>query len=252
MSAVSDSYLYPETYRTKHLFNEGGRITLPHSGAHACMQHSAAQRRASNEWPRCAEHQAVAHSAQQGASSLEPVLGPAPEGEASEICEKFPDWVWISGILVSILAATGVFGHFFPMPHWQVAVAMVLAMLVAVLAVRALGETDLNPVSGIGKLTQVCFALLAPGKVLPNLVAGAISEAAAMQAGDMMQDFKTAYLLGMRHLAAALSGVGMRDAVACSACAWAVSLVLWGHEHIIASSHRQDFGRHLFHSFEKR
>jgi OPT oligopeptide transporter protein len=73
---------------------------------------------------------------------------------------------------------------------------MLLAMLVAVLAVRALGETDLNPVSGIGKLTQLSFAVLAPGQVLPNLIAGAISEAAAMQAGDMMQDFKTAHLLG--------------------------------------------------------
>ena len=146
---------------------------------------------------RCTEHQAVTHSAQPGSSSLEPVLTPALEGEVSDICEKFPAWVWIAGILVSILAATGVFGYFFPMPHWQVAMAMVLAMLVAILAVRALGETDLNPVSGIGKLTQVCFALLAPGKVLPNLVAGAISEAAAMQAGDMMQDFKTAYLLGV-------------------------------------------------------
>ena len=37
-------------------------------------------------------------------------------------------------------------------------------------------------------------------QVLPNLVAGAISEAAAMQAGDMMQDFKTAYLLGKNRL----------------------------------------------------
>lgn len=30
-----------------------------------------------------------------------------------------------------------------------------IALLVALLAVRALGETDLNPVSGVGKLSQV-------------------------------------------------------------------------------------------------
>ena len=38
--------------------------------------------------------------------------------------------------------------------------AVGLALLVAVLAVRALGQTDLNPVSGVGKLSQVhilCF-----------------------------------------------------------------------------------------------
>ena len=34
--------------------------------------------------------------------------------------------------------------------------AVGLALLVAVLAVRALGQTDLNPVSGVGKLSQVC------------------------------------------------------------------------------------------------
>lgn len=41
------------------------------------------------------------------------------------------------------------------------------------------------------------FALIAPGQVVPNLVAGAIAEAGAQQAGDMMQDFKTAHLLGV-------------------------------------------------------
>ena len=34
---------------------------------------------------------------------------------------------------------------------------------------------------------QVIFALVAPGKVVANLVAGAVAEAGAQQAGDMMQ-----------------------------------------------------------------
>lgn len=44
---------------------------------------------------------------------------------------------------------------------------------------------------------QLAFALIAPGRVVPNLVAGAVAEAGAQQAGDMMQDFKTAHLLGI-------------------------------------------------------
>jgi len=44
---------------------------------------------------------------------------------------------------------------------------------------------------------QGVFAIIAPGRVVPNLVAGAIAEAGAQQAGDMMQDFKTAHLLGV-------------------------------------------------------
>lgn len=34
---------------------------------------------------------------------------------------------------------------------------------------------------------QVLFAVIAPGQVIPNLVAGAVAEAGAQQAGDMMQ-----------------------------------------------------------------
>lgn len=78
--------------------------------------------------------------------------------------------------------------------------AMVLAILLGIMGVRALGETDLNPVSGISKLTQLVFALVTPmgskNAVAINLLAGAISEAGALQAGDLLQDLKTGHLLG--------------------------------------------------------
>ena len=48
----------------------------------------------------------------------------------------------------------------------------------------------------MGKLSQILFALLAPGHVVTNIVAGALAEAGAMQAGDLMQDLKTGHLLG--------------------------------------------------------
>ena len=43
---------------------------------------------------------------------------------------------------------------------------------------------------------QIVFAVVAPGNVVANVIAGAIAEAGAIQAGDMMQDFKTAHLVG--------------------------------------------------------
>ena len=55
-------------------------------------------------------------------------------------------------------------------------------------------------VSGISKLTQLFFALVIPSSnpnaITINLLAGAISESGALQAGDMMQDLKTGHLLG--------------------------------------------------------
>ncbi|KAK2810109.1 hypothetical protein FQN50_003304 [Emmonsiellopsis sp. PD_5] len=81
--------------------------------------------------------------------------------------------------------------------------ATFLALFLSIMGVRALGETDLNPVSGISKLTQLIFALATPASsntrrtaIVTNLLAGAVSEAGALQAGDMMQDLKTGHLLG--------------------------------------------------------
>jgi OPT family oligopeptide transporter len=81
--------------------------------------------------------------------------------------------------------------------------ATLLAVLLSIMGVRALGETDLNPVSGISKLTQLIFSLATPSSmhtrrsaIVTNLLAGAVSEAGALQAGDMMQDLKTGHLLG--------------------------------------------------------
>ena len=78
--------------------------------------------------------------------------------------------------------------------------ALILAMFLSIMGVRALGETDLNPVSGISKLTQLIFALVTPSNspnaVTINLLAGAVSEAGALQAGDLLQDLKTGHLLG--------------------------------------------------------
>jgi len=78
--------------------------------------------------------------------------------------------------------------------------ALLLSLLLSVMGVRALGETDLNPVSGISKLTQLFFAFVIPrdnpNVVIINLLAGAISESGALQAGDLLQDLKTGHLLG--------------------------------------------------------
>jgi len=96
---------------------------------------------------------------------------------------------------------------------WATIIALVLASIFSILgyalssllpaspsspfsicSVRALGETDLNPVSAIGKISQLLFAIVQPNNVVANLVAGGISEAGAQQAGDLMQDLKTGYL----------------------------------------------------------
>ena len=56
------------------------------------------------------------------------------------------------------------------------------------LSVRALGETDLNPVSGLGKISQLLFAVIQPGNVVANIIAGGVAEAGAQQyVGDVIR-----------------------------------------------------------------
>jgi len=106
------------------------------------------------------------------------------------------------GLLLSIglcvLTIYIVFGDLVPV--YATVIAVLMALVLSIMGVRALGETDLNPVSGISKLAQLFFALIIPqghkSSVLINLVAGAVSEAGALQAGDLMQDLKTGHLLG--------------------------------------------------------
>ncbi|KAH7915658.1 OPT oligopeptide transporter protein-domain-containing protein [Hygrophoropsis aurantiaca] len=106
-------------------------------------------------------------------------------------------WV-VNGVAGSILLGTflvwWVFGNDGIKP-WATFIGFVMGGLLSILGVRALGETDLNPVSGLGKISQLLFAWIQPGNVVANIIAGGVAEAGAQQAGDLMQDLKTGHLI---------------------------------------------------------
>lgn len=111
----------------------------------------------------------------------------------------------IIGLVLSLVLCIAGVHISFPnlIPFKLTILSLILALFLSVMGVRALGETDLNPVSGISKLTQLIFALVTPtsgpaakNSVIINLLAGAVSESAALQAGDLLQDLKCGHLLG--------------------------------------------------------
>lgn len=96
--------------------------------------------------------------------------------------------VTIIGLIVSTVSCVYLIRVVFGpavLPNSMTCLAVFVAMFLSVLGVRALGETDLNPVSGIGKISQVFFAGVMPGGILANLIAGGIAEAGAQQAGNI-------------------------------------------------------------------
>ena len=126
-----------------------------------------------------------------------------PDAPSNQLVSKKTVFVLL---VVSILICIFNIRYVFPIiPYGAIILSILLALLLSIVGVRALGETDLNPVSGISKITQLIFALVIPASnanaIIINLVAGAVSESGALQAGDMLQDLKTGHLLGASPLA---------------------------------------------------
>lgn len=110
--------------------------------------------------------------------------------------ERIPNSWWIGGLAIGTVMATIIGYIVFDIAWWMTVVAVALSSILAIVAVRSVGETDINPVGGMGKVTQLVYGGLAPGQMSTNLMAAAVTGAGASQAGDMMQDLKTGHLLG--------------------------------------------------------
>ncbi len=117
------------------------------------------------------------------------------EGEEEDAPDPFPMSWWFVGMsLATILTAT-LAHHYFGIHIWMGILAVILSLFIASVAVRATGETDINPVGAMGKITQVVYGMLDPGRITTNLMAAGITAAGASQAGDLMHDLKAGYIL---------------------------------------------------------
>ena len=109
--------------------------------------------------------------------------------------ETIPNKWWIAGIIFCTIWTMVSADYLLEIPWYLTLVAVPLSAILASVAIRSVGETDINPVGGMGKVTQLVFGGLAPGHMAINLMSAAITSGAASQAGDLMQDLKTGYLL---------------------------------------------------------
>ncbi|CAO3680517.1 unnamed protein product [Rhizopus microsporus] len=114
--------------------------------------------------------------------------------------ELIPASWWVSGTVVSIIFTCAIMGRYFGMPVYQSIIAIILGFLFSFVGIQASGETDINPVGSIGKMSQLVFAKMPADSLQAmmknNLMAGNISASAASQAVDMVGDLKTGQLVG--------------------------------------------------------
>ncbi len=125
--------------------------------------------------------------------------------------QRIPDPWWLGGLGVASILTIVTAYLLFGIPWYLTILAVALSSVLAAIAVRSTGETDINPIGGMGKVTQLVYGGIAPGSMSTNLMAAAITGSGASQAGDMMQDLKTGYLLGAsprKQLVAQMIGIG--------------------------------------------
>ena len=116
--------------------------------------------------------------------------------------------VWgigFAGIAISILA-----WRFFEIPLYYGFLAVILTFVLALVAARATGETDITPGGPLGKIMQLTYGVLIPQSTTANLMTASITSNASLACADLLNDLKSGYLLGAhprRQFIAQLLGV---------------------------------------------
>ena len=134
---------------------------------------------------------------------------PAQENDPVKDIEAPQTWFVFGSLACG--AACVLFGAwFFGIPWWMGVIAVPLTFILALIASRATGETDITPTGAMGKITQLVFGLLAPGNMKINLMTASLTGGAAIHSADLLTDLKSGYLLGAnprKQLIAQLWGV---------------------------------------------
>ncbi|QOJ00258.1 MAG: OPT/YSL family transporter [Phycisphaeraceae bacterium] len=125
----------------------------------------------------------------------------APSEDTGEVPRR---WFFVS-MIVALILAVFLQGWFFGIAWWAGVAAVLLSFVLAVVASRVSGETNVTPVGPMGKVTQLAFAALMPKSAAANLMSASVTAGAASQCADLMHDLKCGYLLG---------GVARRQVVA--------------------------------------
>ena len=110
--------------------------------------------------------------------------------------DEFPlSWVFVGALGLS--AALALAQHwFFGIAFWESALAIALSVVLMLVGIRVLGETNWAPISVMANLVQALFALFSPHSMASNMVASGMSGSIAGGGEHLMQDFRAGKILG--------------------------------------------------------
>lgn len=119
--------------------------------------------------------------------------GPAPgEVAAGEVRRES----FLAAVAVALLLSVILQGLLFKIVWWAAALGVLLSFGLALVAARVAGETGINPVAAVAKVTQVALGALLPHSPATNLMASNVTAGAASQSADLLDDLRCGHLLG--------------------------------------------------------
>jgi uncharacterized oligopeptide transporter (OPT) family protein len=81
-------------------------------------------------------------------------------------------------------------------PIWLSFVSILLSIILMLVGIRVLGETNWAPISAMANVMQAVFAVLAPGHVPINMIGSGMSGAVAANGEHLMQDYRAGKIVG--------------------------------------------------------
>lgn len=121
--------------------------------------------------------------------------GQAEAGEPIEAVEC-PAWWFPAGFAALSPLVIILMVWLFHIPLWACFFALPLAILMAFIAARVTGETDVTPTKALGPVTQLIFGALTPGNLSGNIMAANVTGGIGLHSADLLTTLKTGWLLG--------------------------------------------------------
>ncbi len=119
----------------------------------------------------------------------------AAEAVRPEDVEVPTKW-FVFGLLGSGTAIVVVAATFFDIPAHFGVLAVGMTFVLALVAARATGESDITPGGAMGKIMQLTYGVLIPQSSTANLMTASITSGAGLATADLLNDLKSGYLLG--------------------------------------------------------
>ncbi len=131
--------------------------------------------------------------------SFKGMIGGGPkQGEDPVKHIELPMYVFFLGIPIVGLLTVYMAEAFFGVTWYFALIAIPLVFIFCLIAANSTALTSITPTGAMGKLTQLTFAVLAPGKIGTNLITAGITGEVASNSSNLLMNIKPGYMLGAK------------------------------------------------------